>query len=268
MVRTADVRYFETAAQIKRGLPMRVSDALVLSSILGGVACATQVPIDESVLLATWDGGFYDDGFGGVGNGNAGFSSEFGGFPTSTGGTPFVTGGTGPFASNGGQPAAPTQSTGGRMATPPPPPPPMTTGGRSGAGAGGAPSSAGAPSGSAGAQCRDGEKVCGGVCVSPGPKTGCGLTGCDPCSISAPTNGVVICTSSRQCDVSCLSGFTKNGNTCEAPPPPPPTTGGGSQCGGQSCPTCTVILGPGCCTSAGKCGCPLIPWTGGILGCI
>jgi hypothetical protein len=27
-------------------------------------------------------------------------------------------------------------------------------------------------------------------------------------------------------------------------------------------------LGPSCCTSAGACGCPLIPWTAGFLGCL
>lgn len=250
---------------------MRVSDALALSCTLGAIACATQVPIDIEGLLATSDAGFSDAGFGAFGNGNAGFGSEF---QPSMGGNPFAPvpmGGTSPMLGTGGRPSLPSQTSGGRMATPPPPPPPAT-GGRSATGAGGTTGKGGASTGAGGGDCRSGEKVCGGVCVSPAPRTGCGLTGCDPCSIAAPTNGVVICNASHQCEVSCLSGFTKNGNTCEGPPPGAGgSTGGGApggQCGGQSCPSCSVILGPACCTTAGKCGCPLVPWTAGILGCI
>jgi hypothetical protein len=246
---------------------MRVSDALVLSSILGMVACATQVPIDMSVLLASADGGFDDAGFGAFGNGNAGFTPSMGGNPFA----PIPMGGSGPLPGAGGYPAMPSQNSGGRMAMPPPPPPPAS-GGRSGTGAGGTRSNGGASTGAGGGDCRSGEKVCGGVCVSPAPRTGCGLTGCDPCTIAAPANGVIICNASHQCEVSCLSGFTKNGNTCEGPPPGAGgSTGGGApggQCGGQSCPSCSVILGPSCCTTAGKCGCPLVPWTAGFLGCI
>jgi hypothetical protein len=248
---------------------MRVSDALVLSSILGMVACATQVPIDMDVLLATADAGFADAGFGAFGNGSGGFTS---GFPSAGGSTPLFpmrTGGTGPRGA-GGSPPMPAQNAGGRMAMPPPPPP--AAGGRSSTGAGGATSKGGASTGAGGGDCRSGEKVCGGVCVSPAPRTGCGLTGCDACTIAAPANGVVICNASHQCEVSCLSGFTKNGSTCEGPPPGAGgSTGGGvptGQCGGTSCPSCSVILGPSCCTTAGKCGCPLVPWTAGFLGCI
>src|SRR5262245_11704805 len=89
-------------AQSNWGTPMRRSDAFVFSSILGAVACATQVPIDVNVLLATSDAGFDDGGFGfaGLPNGNAGFSSEFGGYPNATGGTPFA-----PTLPTGGAPA-------------------------------------------------------------------------------------------------------------------------------------------------------------------
>lgn len=248
---------------------MRLSDALVLTSLLGVTSCATEVPIDLEAILAMSDAGLNEGGFGGFGS--AGFPVASGGFPAiASGGFPVTSAGgfTNPPPVTGGRAQGPSQNTGGRMA--PPPPPPQTTGGRSGTGAGGA-TSAGS-TGTGGGDCREGEKVCGGVCVSPGPRTGCGLMGCEPCSISAPTNGVVICNSSHQCDVSCLSGFTRNGNTCEGPPPGSGgSTGSGGpagQCGGQSCPSCSVILGPSCCTTAGKCGCPLIPWTAGFLGCI
>lgn len=277
MDRVAGVRYFEGGAQHKRGIPMGRPYAIVLSSVLATVACATTVPIDLSELLAVTDGGRVDAGFAGFGGGNPGSGSEFGGFPTATGGSPFVsfTGGApnpSPPPSTGGRSPGPTRGTGGRttMPAPTPPPtsmPPLATGGRSATGAGGATSSGGATSGG----CRDTEKVCGGVCVSPGPRTGCGLTGCDPCSITAPTGGVVICNGSHQCDVSCLSGYTKNGNTCEAPPPPAPGTSTGScPSSAVGCPDCGPVFGPGCCSTVntGKCGCSPVPWTLGILGCI
>jgi hypothetical protein len=254
---------------------MRVSDALVLSCTLGAVACATQVPIDMSVLLASVDAGSADSGFGGIGNGNAGFSSEFGSFPSTMGGrSSLPAGGTAPIANTGGRTPTPMQNTGGRTTAPPPqqptpPPPPANTGGRSGTGAGGATSNGGTPSSPG--DCRASEKFCGGVCVSPGPKTGCGTTGCDPCSVTAPANGVVICNANHECDVSCLSGYTKNGNTCEAPPPPAPGTSTGScPTSPRGCPDCGPVFGPGCCSTVntGKCGCSPIPYTLGILGCI
>src|SRR5262249_36769549 len=100
------------------------------------------------------------------------------------------------------------------------------------------------------------QKFCGGLCTPPAPRVGCGLTGCDPCTITAPTNGYVTC-ANNQCIFECLSGFTKNADKCEG------SGAGGStgNCSPVSCPqTCSVTFGPACCTSAGKCGCAQIPW--------
>jgi hypothetical protein len=44
--------------------------------------------------------------------------------------------------------------------------------------------------------------------------------------------------------------------------------GGGranDSCGLSSCPVCNIALGPACCTTAGKCGCPLF-WIPGTCG--
>lgn len=251
---------------------MRRIDALALTSIFGVVACATTVPLDLTSLQGFLDGGMgSDSGVGGFNSGNGGFPMELGGFPVGSGGMPYASGGRSPFPMGTGGRA---QGSGGRMNAVGGAPPMMGTGGAA-RGSGGTtpmPGTGGAATGAGGANCRSTEKVCGGVCVSPAPKTGCGLTGCAPCSITAPANGVVICNANHECDISCLSGFTKNGNTCEGPPPGAGgSTGGGGpavSCGGQTCPSCSVILGPSCCTSAGKCGCPLIPWTAGFLGCI
>jgi hypothetical protein len=85
---------------------------------------------------------------------------------------------------------------------------------------------------------------------------GCDLTGCDACTITAPTNGYITC-ANNQCVFDCLSGYTKMGNSCTG------TGAGGSgtgSCNAAKCPVCNVISGPACCTSQGKCGCPAIPY--------
>lgn len=260
------------------GMAMRRSVALVLPFILPA-ACATTVPLDLSELEAfidagqSRDGGFATASTGGFpsemgGTANGGFQSGAGGFaPAQTGGRaagfpPFGAGGRTPLRGTGGAPApvgrgGSTQGRGGTMN-----------------GTGGVANPAGGATGAGGASCREGEKLCGGVCVSPAPRTGCGTTGCDPCTNTAPANGVVVC-NNGQCDFSCLSGYTKTANGCTAPAGTGGATGGGGggtpgpavSCGGTTCPSCSVILGPACC-NGNQCGCPLIPWTAGFLGCI
>jgi hypothetical protein len=141
-------------------------------------------------------------------------------------------------------------------------------GGVAPAGAGGAPGAGGVVSVGGGTtappMCTSVEKMCGNVCVMPSPKVGCGKTGCDPCTLTAPANGYLTCTNGT-CGVDCLSGYAKDGGVCEGPPP---STGGGS-CPNSplGCPDCGAVFGPGCCNGS-KCGCSPIPWTVGILGCI
>ena len=110
--------------------------------------------------------------------------------------------------------------------------------------------------------CAANEKICGGVCAAPSPKVGCGPTGCDPCSMTAPKNGYITCVSGA-CAIDCLSGYTKKDGACEGPPP------GSGNCPSSAigCPDCGPVFGPGCCAQ-NKCGCSPIPWTVGILGCI
>src|SRR5436190_11360593 len=171
---------------------MRRFDAIVLSSILGAAACATQVPLDLTGIEGFGDGAVSQDS--GVRQfGAGGFPTEVGGFPVASGGAPFVGMGGAPFLGSGGRPLG----TGGRL-TPPPGNGGARMFGTGGAtrGSGGAPpGNGGAPGSPGGApNCRSTEKLCGGVCVSPAPKTGCSLTGCEPCTNTAPANGVVICT--------------------------------------------------------------------------
>ncbi len=112
--------------------------------------------------------------------------------------------------------------------------------------------------------CAATEKICGGVCALPSPKVGCGMTGCDPCTMTAPANGYLTCVNGM-CGYDCLSGATKTDKGCDAPPPTP--AGGSCPNSPVGCPDCGAVFGPGCCNGM-KCGCSPIPWTVGILGCI
>jgi hypothetical protein len=101
------------------------------------------------------------------------------------------------------------------------------------------------------------QKFCGGLCTPPAPRVGCGLTGCDACTLTAPQNGYVTCQNGA-CAFDCLSGYTKQGNGCVGSDP---GSGGNSgSCNASRCPVCNVVSGPACCTSDGKCGCPQVPY--------
>jgi hypothetical protein len=167
-------------------------------------------------------------------DGDAGVAHGSGGARPGTAGAP----------ANGGRPA----SGGGHP----------ETGGAAGAGgittSSGGTASTGGLSDDGGA-CLSGWKFCGGICTLPAPRVGCGLTGCQPCTLQPPANGYVTC-GGDQCVFECLSGYQKNGVQCEG------SGAGGStnNCPLASCPNCNVQQGSKCCTSDGKCGCPLIPY--------
>jgi hypothetical protein len=235
---------------------MRVSYVAVFASLLPAIACATGEEIinkrvqtiDAGPMPEEAGGDPSDLGSGGaVGSGGA----ESGGVPGR--------GGTSAAGSNsGGKASGGMPGTGGGKAA----------GGTSGGGASSGGSAAGGKGGGSGAgsggasdpgdggSCQAGQKFCGGVCTPPAPRVGCGTTGCDACTLTAPANGYVTCTA-NQCAFDCLSGFTKMGNTCTGSGT---GQGGAGSCRPQSCMNCGVVLGPGCCTQAGKCGCPLIPY--------
>lgn len=241
---------------------MRVSYVSVLASIAVAVACAKGADVSEihvsaidAGLAITSDtggtagqpmgsGGTVSaggDGTGDVGQGDGGSTVS------STGGTTAESGGktgSGGTSSTGGK----SSSSGG-----------TASGGTSSTGSGGMAS--GGTTGTAGTSgdagsCKTGEKSCGGLCTPPAPRVGCGLTGCDACTITAPQNGYITC-ANNQCVFDCLSGYTKMGNSCTGT-----GAGGGSSgsCNASKCPVCNVVSGPACCTSQGKCGCPAIPY--------
>ncbi|MDI3290335.1 hypothetical protein [Polyangium sp. 15x6] len=57
------------------------------------------------------------------------------------------------------------------------------------------------------------EHACAGVCAGNTPATGCFTsTTCTPCP--AVQNGAATCNSTGLCDVSCNSGYVKNGFAC------------------------------------------------------
>ena len=128
----------------------------------------------------------------------------------------------------------------------------------SGGASGGSVSSGGAATG-AGGGCSSGQKLCANICLPPSPIVGCGLTGCDPCPFSDPPNGYTTCLNG-ECGFDCLSGYTKTGNACVGSSGSG-GSGGVGNCNPATCPqNCTSVYGPACCTSAGKCGCPAIPF--------
>jgi hypothetical protein len=108
--------------------------------------------------------------------------------------------------------------------------------------------------------CSVGIKFCGGLCTPPAPRVGCGLTGCDPCTLAAPPNGYITC-SNGECAFDCLSGYTKIGGSCAPNGAAPSDAGSAVGCDPVRCPQlCTVVFGPVCCTTDGHCGCPQIPY--------
>jgi hypothetical protein len=144
-----------------------------------------------------------------------------------------------------------------------------TTGGASSSGgsiASGGSSFTGGASMSDASACSSSEKLCGGVCVRPGPSVGCNLSSCTPCPDPPPANGVLACDGgSQECSFVCLSGFTKSGSGCVSSYGAGGTGAGdaATSCGvdGSTCPDCGPNNGPGCCVN-GHCGC-LMLWIPG-----
>ncbi len=239
----------------------------VLASVLVAIACARGEDIGHSPVAldaSHWGDPLGETGGGGGDSTDTGGTDGSGGAP-STGDVPQGPGGSPPGM--GGKPASGGKpSTGGMAATGGKPAAGGTTGSGGGTATGGASTggkgsggtaSGGSSQGGSAGMCATGQKLCGGNCTPPAPRVGCGTTGCDPCTTTAPSNGYVTCTN-NQCAFDCLSGYTKMGNSCTG------SGNGGSgsgNCNPASCPqNCSVIFGPACCTSAGKCGCPAIPY--------
>jgi hypothetical protein len=250
---------------------MRFRYVGVFASVVVAVACArgedvprgTVMLIDADITIPPDDtggsngepmgeGGARSTG-GTVGTGNVGQGAG-GSPPPAAGGSKPASGGktgTGGMASVGGKTGMGGTSSGG------------TTGGGSGGKAAGGTNSGGAPSGGmtsnggAAGSCSAGQKTCNGMCTPPAPRVGCGLTGCDACTDTAPANGYITCTANA-CTFDCLSGYTKMGTQCMGSGN---GQGGAGSCSATRCPqNCSVVFGPACCTTDGKCGCPLIPY--------
>ncbi|HEX3593580.1 MAG TPA: hypothetical protein VHU80_00725 [Polyangiaceae bacterium] len=252
---------------------MRLSYVGTLASMAVVVACATgedivnvhvnaidagpQQPITEDTGGSA--GSDTESSGGTVGSGGTTGTGDVtqtsGGSPPATGGTTMSGGktGSGGTTMSGGKTGSGGAATGGTSGS---------TGGSGngsgGSGKGGTAGSGTGGSGDAGAgACQSGQKSCGGVCTPPAPRVGCGTTGCDPCTLTAPQNGYVTCTNNA-CAFDCLSGYTKMGDMCMGSGN---GQGGAGSCNASKCAqNCSVIFGPACCTSAGKCGCPAIPY--------
>lgn len=232
---------------------MRFTYASVLASVVIVGACARGEDIINKGRIRVIDAGYVppDDTGGEPGDFGSGGIDGAGGF--GSGGMPLGPGG---MVGMGGKASGGMPGMGGKAAT---------GGTSSGGTSSGGTSSGGKASGGAGTggtadpdggNCAAGQKFCGGLCTPPAPRVGCGLTGCDPCSITAPANGYVTC-SNNQCTFDCLSGFTKSGNSCMGTGN---GGGGAGNCQPSRCMNCGAVLGPGCCNAQGKCSCPLIPW--------
>jgi hypothetical protein len=201
-----------------------------------------------------------------IASGGSGATFAAGGFPVTPPPPPSAGGFGGEFpqATGGGGGSFPLGA-GGTTSTPP-----ETGGTTSDPSSGGAKNTGGAPVQSAGGTtatptCTTAQKLCGGACVTPAPKMGCTLTGCDPCPGAAPENGFQKCTNGT-CDFDCFSGYTRgDAGACIGPPPGSNT--GSCPSSPLACPSCGAVFGPGCCNGS-KCGCSPIPWTIGVLGCI
>lgn len=237
-----------------------------------GSACATAVSLDETGSPSDYpDGSFTGPDSASSAGGNqpvetGGYAYGYGGTNTGSGGA-----GSGNTSSSGGrvssggasQGGAGGVSKGGSGGT-------IASGGRTATGgtvasggvtASGGTSSTGGTSTDAGS-CKNGQKLCGGVCVAPAPSNGCGLTGCTACPGPPPNGGVLACdNTAHACSFVCLSGYTKQGDQCVSS-----TGGGGSSGAGGStggcvpsvCPKCCFGAEPGCCASPTSCGCPIV----------
>jgi hypothetical protein len=107
--------------------------------------------------------------------------------------------------------------------------------------------------------CILGQKSCGGLCVIPEARVGCGLTGCTPCP--TPDHSFAHCTET-ECDFDCLSGYAQSGAICV------PSEGGGAGGAGGSnvdagptlcvasmCGGCIPFIQAPCCKPDNSCGC-------------
>jgi hypothetical protein len=241
---------------------MRVAYLGVLAASVVAVACAKGDDFGNSlapVLAVPVDSGVSHAGASGQGNekGGIGGVAPSGSGGRATGGAPSVAGSGGRGA--GGKSSAGGAESGGNGGV---------AGGASGSsgagGTGGKPSSDGSravpDAGDGGGEdpgtCVAGQKLCGGTCMAPAPHVGCGTTGCDPCTTTAPDHGYVTCVSG-QCAFDCLSGYTRSNDTCMS------ATGGGSSGGSSGCAPsgcqCLPFAGSPCCTTAGKCSCSTVP---------
>jgi hypothetical protein len=238
---------------------MRVAYLGVLAASVVAVACAKGDDFGNSlapVLAVPVDSGVSHAGASGQGNEKGGIGGVA---PSGSGGR--ATGGAPSVAGSGGRGAGGKSSAGGAESG-------GNGGGASGSsgagGTGGKPSSGGSravpDAGDGGGEdpgtCVAGQKLCGGTCMAPAPHVGCGTTGCDPCTTTAPDHGYVTCVSG-QCAFDCLSGYTRSNDTCMS------ATGGGSSGGSSGCAPsgcqCLPFAGSPCCTTAGKCSCSTVP---------
>lgn len=93
-----------------------------------------------------------------------------------------------------------------------------TAGGATGAGAAGGSGTGGGATGTggkggSGPSCGVTEHLCGGVCASNTPQTGCfASASCTACSV--PSHGTASCTNDGFCDSACDAGYQKAGNQC------------------------------------------------------
>jgi hypothetical protein len=214
-----------------------------------GLTCASELCVRLPGSTTGVDAGV--DASHGAATSSAGGDLGAGGNRTGSGGTRASGGSASPGA--GGADETGGEGSGGRF---------LGTGGTSGAGGKTLPTGGTGGQGSGGAAgtggtCATGQKYCGGLCTPPAPRVGCGLTGCEPCTLVAPANGYVTC-ANGQCVFDCLSGYKKTVDKCEGTGAG--GTGGAGTCNLPSCPECAVVTGAACCTAAGKCGCPTIPW--------
>lgn len=85
--------------------------------------------------------------------------------------------------------------------------------GAGGRGQGGSAAVSGAAS-DASADCPGDQKRCGGACLPPEPRVGCGGPTCEPCP-APPENGMTTCVDGL-CALSCLPGYVFTGTLCES----------------------------------------------------
>jgi hypothetical protein len=112
------------------------------------------------------------------------------------------------------------------------------------------------------------QKACGGLCVIPGARVGCDLTGCIPCP--SPLNSMARC-AGTECDFDCLPGYERSGAICA------PSEGGGAggggvggastgesgagdsadatRCAASQCGGCIPFIQAPCCKADDSCGC-------------